>query len=248
MSHVSGFAASPSGTSFTEMPTVTTTHKASVLNIITRAVCRDCNTGWMSRLETEAKPVILALNEAAREGTALLLARPQARVVARWAQKTAMTNELAGHTSFKVATPAMGQRLRDGSPLRGGLVWAAQNATDYWPATALAQIAIGATPNPLPAEQYRHALLTAVVYRYVTFLVFIGGDPGELLAVNPPGVKLDRWALIWPASGSGEYPPLARVDGADLTRTMVDHHISYPLSNIWGFQRSPFPPQASHRN
>jgi hypothetical protein len=128
------------------------------------------------------------------------------------------------------------------------MVWTARNAADYWPATALAQATIGATAQPMPGEQDRHALLTAIVYHHVRFLVFIGGNSGGLPAVNPPPVMLDRWTLIWPTACPPEYPPSAKVDGAELTRTMIDHRAWYPLSNIKAFQRSPFPPETIHRN
>jgi len=180
MSHVAGFATSPSGLSFVEIPTVTTTNKASALHIITREVCLDCNTGWMSRLETKAKPVILALAGAARDATRLTLTTAEARALARWAQKTAITCELTGDAPFRVATVAMGQQLRDGSLLRGSVVWAARNAVDFWPATAQAHATIGATPRPVPGEQDRHALLTMIVWRHLTLMVFIAGDHGNL--------------------------------------------------------------------
>jgi hypothetical protein len=201
ISHVAGFATSPSGLSFLEIPTVTTTNKASALHIITREVCRDCNTGWMSRLETETKPVILALAGADRDTTRLVLDTAEARTLARWAQKTAITCELTGDAPFRVATVAMGRRLRGGSPLRSCIVWAARNVDDYWPATAQVHATIGATPRPVPGEQDRHGLLTMIVWRYLTLMVFIAGDHGNLPALIRP-----RWR--WTAGrGYGRPPP-----------------------------------------
>jgi hypothetical protein len=52
-----------------------------------KKVCRDCNNGWMSRLESEAKPLILGLMH---QKTHLLGLTDEARVtLSRWAVKTA---------------------------------------------------------------------------------------------------------------------------------------------------------------
>src|SRR5262245_15817200 len=69
MTHVTGFATSPSGQAFVEIPAVTTTNKASAFHVITREVCKDCNTGWMNRLEQRSKPLMLGLVDAACNDT-----------------------------------------------------------------------------------------------------------------------------------------------------------------------------------
>lgn len=248
MSHVAGFGTTLSGQSFIELPTVTTTNKASVLHVITREVCQDCNNGWMSRLEQTAKPLILSLVDAARDGTLLELNTEQRRILATWAQKTAITNELADQVPEMVTTAAMGRRLHDGLPLRGSMVWAARNDRDYWPETALVIASIGAGPHPLPGEKERLGLLVMIVYRYLTLVVFIGGDHGDLPPVVPPPLLLDRWTRIWPVTGPMEYPPSVALGSAELTRTMVDQRAWYPLSPIGVFHRSPFAPQVINRN
>ncbi len=248
MSHVFGFATSPNGQSFVELPTVTTTNKASAVHIITREVCQDCNNGWMSRLEQTAKPLILGLVDAARDGTPLELNPGQRRALAMWAEKTAITNELVSQMSVRVTNAAMGRHLHDGLPLRGSVVWAARNDRDYSPGTALAGASIGAGPRPVPGEKERYALLTMIVYRYLTLLVFIGGDHGDLPPVVPPPLLLDRWARIWPVTGAADYPPSIALDATELTRTMVDQRAWYPLSPIEVFHRSPFAPKVINRN
>jgi hypothetical protein len=61
----------------------------------TRTVCRDYNNGWMSRLEQHATPILTALIGAANAGSDVTLHPSQAKVLARWATKTAWTSELA---------------------------------------------------------------------------------------------------------------------------------------------------------
>ncbi|MCD2191620.1 hypothetical protein [Actinomycetospora soli] len=51
------------------------------------AFCRPCNNGWMSRLETSARPVLTSLIDAA-DGTCIVLDRDQQLILARWAYKT----------------------------------------------------------------------------------------------------------------------------------------------------------------
>jgi hypothetical protein len=50
------------------------------------AVCKSCNSGWMSRLEGEAKSILLPLIEASRVVSSL--SDPERMTVARWAFKT----------------------------------------------------------------------------------------------------------------------------------------------------------------
>src|SRR5687768_7591859 len=50
-------------------------------------VCEPCNTQWMSRLETAAKPTVIELLEA-RKGPQELT-REEAAIVAKWAAKNA---------------------------------------------------------------------------------------------------------------------------------------------------------------
>lgn len=84
---------------------------------------------------------------AAQSGIALAVSREHARVLALWAQKTALAYELTSDTD-RAGTAAMGQEVRSGRPLRGSQVWAARNARDSDIGVALAQIDVSATPVP----------------------------------------------------------------------------------------------------
>jgi hypothetical protein len=56
-------------------------------NFTFKSICRDCNNTWMSRLESEAKPLLLPLIEGMLAGGALSI--DERRLLARWAFKTA---------------------------------------------------------------------------------------------------------------------------------------------------------------
>lgn len=60
----------------------------SMLSSLLGGVCKSCNEGWMSNLETEFKPIFIALYD---EQSPLILTRNQRTVIARWAYKTAIT-------------------------------------------------------------------------------------------------------------------------------------------------------------
>lgn len=57
----------------------------SFSGLVSRRVCIDCNTGWMSKLEAIAKPVLLSLLE---EKTERAIPPDECAVLARWVLKT----------------------------------------------------------------------------------------------------------------------------------------------------------------
>jgi hypothetical protein len=68
-----------------------------------RAVCKRCNNGWMSDLETRAERVLLPMIQ----GMPKTLSRELQRIAATWAVKTAMVLEhTLGNTSEKYWSPS----------------------------------------------------------------------------------------------------------------------------------------------
>lgn len=76
-----GVASSETGT-LTQPPRV-----HSSFNFLQGHVCGDCNTGWMSRLESASKPLIISMIDETR--TIESLSPAEAAVVGKWAVKTA---------------------------------------------------------------------------------------------------------------------------------------------------------------
>lgn len=75
--------------------------RTKLIRNITRRVCRfHCNSGWMSRLETATIPILSPLIM----GEGKVLSPDDCRVIARWAVKTHMAQELTGHGTM-VLTP-----------------------------------------------------------------------------------------------------------------------------------------------
>ncbi len=242
----SGFDLDDQAREFVELPTLLTTKKSSLLTLLTlktREVCTGCNNGWMSRLEEAARPVIRRGVEAAHTGESLSLTVDEARTLAIWCQKTATTYELTSNRR-RVATTGMGQQLAARTPLRGGLVWLARHPRDYDLSIAHVHLDVSSTPVPRPGNPDSQIALVWIVYHWVTFLIFITDRPGQ----QPPPLALDRWSLLWPVRRPAEYPPLATLNGNELTRTMVEHGHWLPPVQVAAIRRSPIPPQVRHRN
>jgi hypothetical protein len=64
-------------------------------NLRTACVCKDCNGGWMSRLEENARKILGPL----MEDIHLVLNGDQQLLIAKWAVKTAMTAETFNRTT-----------------------------------------------------------------------------------------------------------------------------------------------------
>lgn len=104
-------------------------------------VCEPCNTGWMSRLEAAAKPILIPLMTGSRLVESLSSA--EAALVGKWSAKTAYLHTWAG----PFESPAPLQHLKTlngdaGSPAPTVAVFAMQSAfvkpsgffrSDQWP-------------------------------------------------------------------------------------------------------------------
>jgi hypothetical protein len=243
-----GIMMDPHGQSFSEVPLVVARGKGSILNTVTREVCQDCNNA-LSKLEQAVEPVFLALARAAEDGTSLELAVESAKLLARWAQKMAVTNELTSEFP-KVATAAMGQALLRGDTIRSAVVWAARHPADYMLLTALSHPVISGAEVPVPGETVRHATITAITYHFLSLLVFIpGAGTGPYMQVSTPPFAPDRWTRIRPASREPEFPPMTTVDARELERAVTDlsHWLLTPRA-MHVIRPSPVPPTVIHRN
>jgi len=65
-----------------------------VSQLKTGGICKACNNGWMSQLESEVQPVLLRFVEGSVETSRLI--RAERRVLARWAAKTAYALDAGG--------------------------------------------------------------------------------------------------------------------------------------------------------
>jgi hypothetical protein len=88
-------------------------------------VCRDCNSGWMSRLERRAKPPLIALSS----GTRLVndLSHPKQSLLSQWAQKAALVIHAASYSSLRIPQAAYSHlRFAASKQVRGLYTFALQ--------------------------------------------------------------------------------------------------------------------------
>jgi hypothetical protein len=62
--------------------------------LLTGGICRDCNNGWMSRLETQTQPILRAVMHSRRD--IATLTRAERQTLSRWAVKTAFVLDAGG--------------------------------------------------------------------------------------------------------------------------------------------------------
>ncbi len=239
-----GFEYDESSNELVEVQSEIVYRKAGLLTRVTREICEDCNTGWMSALEDAVKPIIMTLTRCAKTGISVPLDYTARRKLALWAEKTALTDELTSDHE-PVGNVRMFQSLRAGQPLRGSLVWVARNHADYDVGLALEQVDVSATPIPRPGAADRRVLLVEIVYHYITILVLIADSPGQAW----PPLSPAAWTMVWPALGNSTvyYPPPSSVRGPDIEEilTKPDRWIPPIHSTI---RRLGQPPVVRHRN
>jgi len=90
------------------------------------AICEDCNSVWLSRLERRVKPVLAPMAVSARSAT---LSPASQKLLATWAVKTVLLLELA----FRQMYPPAGRSKATGQPAGAGLAAGQERAAAAHP-------------------------------------------------------------------------------------------------------------------
>lgn len=98
----------------------------------TKEVCHECNTGWMSRLETKAKPLLVPM----MTGRPTALTLDEQITVATWVTKTAMIAELVHGHEFNFSPEERGIMMTEQRPPAHVAVMAGAIETDIGPCRA----------------------------------------------------------------------------------------------------------------
>lgn len=188
----------------------------ATFDIEARVVCKACNTGWMSDLEGEVKPL---LADAMMYGADLTMTEGQQRTIALWAIKTAFVLESYRKGSTFDHIPEWQARWMPRTRTRGDaadpppgisvvmfgrqLVLTSEDGIEHFAVSRSVGIALREPPND--SKGY----VATFVVGYVGFQVF-----GVNLQVErTPNVRYAPWVLerttpLWPASGrSATWPP-----------------------------------------
>lgn len=151
----------------------------STYNFVQGRVCEDCNTGWMSRLEGRAKPILVPLIE--KERSIESLSREEAEIVGKWAVKTAYMHSW----TIPLKRPVQLNHLRallgdDGSPVAGVGVFGMQS--DFKKQSAYIQVGFWPqTPVERFAETPDEAYKIGLQFRYLYLLTAFWPNPKSVL-------------------------------------------------------------------
>ena len=176
--------------------------------------CRECNNGWMSRLEDEAKPILtpMILDEARP------LSLLDQDAIARWATKTVLTvgpTNAGGQFASRDLYRAFGKRQE---PLPGSLVWVGRyDGQGQFPISFHQHgivIAREDEPPPDPSGgDPTNALHAAFALGNLALFVFAHELPEGPLAT---GGSSESRTLIWPVESPRYWPPESSVSESEL--------------------------------
>lgn len=172
-----GVVSTESGT-LVERPRIHSSH-----SFVQGRVCAACNNGWMSELETAARPLLVSLIDNVRNLQSL--SAEETVLVAKWAVKTAYLHSWAG----PLKDPVQVEHLKalyggNGSPATGVGVFAMQAEfvqpsayiqTGHWPQLCPQEMPDGVET---PAAAYKIGLQ----YRNLYLVVAFWPDPMSVLA------------------------------------------------------------------
>jgi hypothetical protein len=188
-------------------------------------VCGSCNSGWMSRLEVEVRPVIQRLHRNAETEEAIVIDAQDAIVLARWIQKTALAHETGDDWHFGGRSER--RQIMEGGPLGRSLVWLGRHADYTGVATVKALIGISDNRIPTPDDDVANASFFALSLQHLGIAVFLRPDGRS----ETPPMPIHEWVRIWPLPKTMEFPPIAPI-----------HRDS--LHQLFGPQRTWLPPLA----
>lgn len=174
----------------------------------TVAVCMACNSGWMSALENEAKPILHPLVN----GETDHISPTDAKILMRWAAKVMVAYE-RDDPATAAATPAQIRDVRLGRTPRWAELWVARNANP-------AETILRHTEFQVRASS--HQILVAFGSR--TY-IGLGHIVLRLHAMNGPQVDLNvvspgrPWLRVWPTGHEDVALPPDPVSAAEIRST-----------------------------
>lgn len=174
-------------------------------------VCKDCNTGWMSKLETASIPCLLPLMTGDRRPT---LSVEEQSTIALWATKMAMVWQAIHPYVSGISDEDYAHVFKWRSPPPGWRIWIAAYGGSAWstycfehPLRLRPAEVHKADPSPIRAEDVNGHLSTFGVRAFV-FQVF-GAQLADVR--RPAGLHEARFSTylrsVWPAEGFVNWPP-----------------------------------------
>lgn len=232
-----------SGDEMTESPTVVMKKPGSVLKARVREVCRSCNNGWMSRLETSAQPLLERLWAHSYTFGRTAFGVVDAAVIATWATKTAWVRE---RVSDEVVTATAGARryLMDAQlPAEFTSVWVARHTGRTNFGVYVGRVEATHQEDSWDTDRRRRILMCAMTFRGLSVLVRTV-DGWGVPEVHP---LVDQWRQFWPVSEPVQWPPTRSVSDDDIQAIAMRYDwLRHPDTST--FIRDPNGPREIVRN
>ena len=193
---------------------ITPPRQGSVLTFKVRIVCERCNNGWMSKLESQAKPILRSLisDEAA------VIEAAAAATLATWAVKTAWMNEHLNSEDSPTTTVSMRAKLMRHLLPPYSLVWLARHNGLLNLDLRRAGITVLHQDDPQGLQGNRRAQMTSIVVRPFALLVWTVDGWGV-----PPPRRPAQWAPLWPSVEGINWRALPVVSDEEVLRAVAAH-------------------------
>lgn len=178
------------------------THRSKRIDITAKTVCRECNHGWMSDLETEASSILKPMLKGRLQG----LSVERQMLLSQWATKTAFMLDQSFRPSERAVPVSACRHLKQYElPPPGTVVQLGhyEGAGDFIATThnRLYAREIANREDPGPADAFRAAMR---IHRLVIGVTLIDGAP---IALRATGDYPDMLTTIWPSAELTSWPP-----------------------------------------
>jgi hypothetical protein len=195
--------------------------KRGEIGIVSRKPCTECNNGWMSRLESAAKPILIPL----MKGIATDLTPDQQKVISAWLLKTCIMVEV-----YDATNPDYFE-ARDRKALKESLAIPEQTSIFLARYVGAHEIRIHEMPvdlafGPLENAAWSYGYSATLAIKQLAFQIFSFRAPENLRlsAIEIPQLWSEATIQAWPIGGNVRWPPNLAMDDKAF-----DH-----FANRWG--------------
>lgn len=198
----------------------TRSHRGKPATLTVRSVCADCNNGWMSRLEEQAKPYLLTMIR----GHGRTYYEHGQALIATWLVKTAL---VAG-SKFTPLLPAeiYRQLYDDLQPSDNTIVWLARTPYEEMHYTDFRPIRTHPDESPPPATPNSYSALLAVGQLAGFVVSWLDAVPSTATTEENFGPALVQ---AWPRpDGTATWPPRGGALDFDQLDALADTVVAAP--------------------
>ena len=181
------------------------------INVKSRASCAECNSGWMSRAEMAAKPLLTAIFR----GERVVWDEDEQIAVARWSMKTALMLDRSSAEARIVPAEHFSYLYREQAPPPSVAVYLSQ----YFPAAGEVNHAtVGSCYRPTGVDPFLYPNPYKITFSVGQAIFEVFGHTGSAaLEIRRMGYRsrsglvvptVDQFRQLWPLPGcTYEWPP-----------------------------------------